>query len=292
MGGMNEVVVATADETAATRAMQGAAREVLRIETKYSRYRTDSDSVVYRINQAAGGTASVPCDPETMELFNFADLLFHKSGGLFDITSGILRRAWDFSKPVLPTQEMLDPLLALIDWNKVERSESGVRLRLKGMEIDFGGFGKEYASDRAAKILTAMGVAHGYVNLGGDIRAVGPRPDGQPWLIGVPDPRKPGAVIATIALSTGALATSGDYEKFIEICGRRYSHILNPKSGFPVNCWRSVSISSVTAISAGGHATIAMLKESEAESFLRQSNCAYFLVDLTGRFHSNGLPNT
>jgi FAD:protein FMN transferase len=283
----NEIVVADSDEVRAAKAMEAAAGEVLRIESKYSRYRADPRSIVHRINSAAGEPEFIECDQETRGLLNFAGQLFEKSDGLFDITSGILRRAWNFSKPEIPRPDVLQPLLGLIGWQNIDRSESGVRLRLKGMEIDFGGFGKEYAADRAAKVLTQMGTSSGYVNLGGDIRVVGPKPDGQAWLFGVQDPRNPGSPVAKIPISKGGLATSGDYEKYLEIDGKRYCHILNPKTGFPADCWRSVSISRVTTISAGGYATIAMLKESDAPAFLKKSNCAYFLVDAAGKFISS-----
>lgn len=281
-------IVAVADNPAlAQTAMAAAMHEVMRIERKYSRYRTDEESIVHRINRAAGSPEFIPCDPETSELLNFAEKLFEKSDGLFDITSGILRRAWDFSKPEIPSPAQLEPLCALIGWDKVERSGDAIRLRLKDMEIDFGGFGKEYAVDRATKVLINNDISNGYVNLGGDIRALGPKPSGEPWLFGVQNPAKPGTAMAEIPISTGALCTSGDYEKYVEIDGKRYSHILNPRSGFPVKCWRSVSIVGVTAVAAGGYATIAMLKERSALAFLQASNCGYFLIDLAGRTFSH-----
>jgi thiamine biosynthesis lipoprotein len=209
------------------------------------------------------------------------------SGGLFDITSGVLRRAWDFSKALLPSQSEVSHLLSLIGWDKVIFADHTISLPLKGMEIDFGGFGKEYATDRAAGILAENGIKHGYVNLGGDIKAFGGQPDGSSWLFGVRDPRDAGSAVAQIAIRDGGLATSGDYEKFMEINGVRYCHILNPFTGFPVNCWRSVSVSGVSALMAGALSTIAMLKEAAAVQFLEESHCGYLLIDAGGRQETN-----
>ncbi len=278
----NEIVVAAAEKAMAVRAMEAAGNEVLRIEAKYSRYLSDGGSIVHQINQSAGSENEITCDSETLLLFDMADQLYRRSDGLFDITSGVLRKAWDFSTAVLPDPGYLHSILALVGWSKVERTTTGVRLPASGMEIDFGGFGKEYAADRAAQTMSEQGICHGYVNLGGDISAVGPQPDGKPWLIGVQNPRRPGEVIATIPVTNGGLATSGDSQKYFEINGRRYCHLLNPKSGFPPNCWRSVSISSVSCTLAGACSTIAMLKENEALEFLSRQSCTYLLVDRDG----------
>src|SRR5262249_10620917 len=139
--------------------------EVRRIETTYSRYRPDS--IVPLINNTAGSGEWISLPPEAASLLDYAASLHAISGGLFDITSGVLRRAWNFSTPRVPMRGELAPLLELVGWTRVERQPGTVRLPLAGMELDFGGFGKEYAADRAASVLRAHGVRHGYVNLGG-----------------------------------------------------------------------------------------------------------------------------
>jgi thiamine biosynthesis lipoprotein len=151
------------------------------------------------------------------------------------------------------------------------------------MEIDFGGFGKEYAADRAAALLIEAGVRHGYVNLGGDMRFIGPRLDGRPWSIGIQDPRDPDAVVASIPISQGALATSGDYERYFELDGQRYCHILDPRTGMPVRHWRSVSVMAPMAIAAGSCSTIAMLKQQGGLNFLNASDMGYLTVDDQGQ---------
>ncbi|MGZ8259160.1 MAG: FAD:protein FMN transferase, partial [Caldimonas sp.] len=232
--------------------------EVRRIEAKYSRYR--ADSVVSRINASAGSGRAVDVDPETAHLLDFAADLFRASGGLFDITSGTLRKAWDFRAGRLPGPGRIEQLLPLVGWSRVRWTGSSIALPLAAMELDFGGFGKEYAADRAATLLQELGVRSGLVNLGGDIRVVGPRPDGSPWLLGIQDPRDAARLLAQLPLSEGALATSGDYERFFEHDGRRYCHVLDPRTGWPVEQWRSVSVVAPACLAAGALTTVAMLQ--------------------------------
>jgi thiamine biosynthesis lipoprotein len=282
MGSRCEIVLSSSRKREAHSIAALGIKEVRRIEYKYSRYRPDS--LISRINESAG-VDFVECDDETTSLFQYADTLYQTSGGLFDITSGVMRHAWDFSKAEVPSQESLFPLLKLIGWNRVERQGSAIRLPDSGMQIDFGGIGKEYAADRAATILQLKGGRYGYVNLGGDIRAIGPKPDGKPWSIGIQDPRNRGRMIASIPLYTGALATSGDYERFFEADGRRYCHIIHPGTGYPVNAWQSVTILAPLAITAGSCSTIAMLNEDEGLDFLENSGMRYLAIDRRGKIH-------
>ena len=276
MASASEVVLGATSTQQAHTLAQKAIDEVRRIETKYSRYRPDS--VVSRIN-AAAGTGWNECDEETLSLLAFADTLYRNSGGLFDITSGLLRRAWDFKQGLVPTPEALQELCGLIGWQHLERDGTRVRLTREGMEIDFGGFGKEYAADRAAALLMQSGVHCGYVNLAGDMRVMGPKPDGAPWLIGIQDPRRRSGIIATIPLDDGALATSGDYERYFEHDGQRYCHILDPRTGQPVTYWRSVSVIAPLAVVAGGCATAAMLLQSDGGAFLTESGYAFLAIN-------------
>jgi thiamine biosynthesis lipoprotein len=157
------------------------------------------------------------------------------------------------------------------------------------MELDFGGFGKEYAVDRAASVLGAAGVASALVNLGGDLRIVGCRAQDQGWLLGIADPRQDGAVFASITLHDGALATSGDYERFFEHAGRRYCHVLDPRSGWPAQGWRSVSVSAPACLAAGAISTIAMLKGGDGLAFLRGEAVNFLAVDAQGAVCHEGM---
>jgi thiamine biosynthesis lipoprotein len=281
-------VVLCADNAEQARSLaQAAIDEVHRVETKFSRYLPDS--IVSRINTAAGQDP-VECDDETWALLDYADALYRTSGELFDITSGVLRRVWNFRVPRIPSNEELADIRRLIGWHRVERDKHRVRLPDAGMEIDFGGFGKEYAADRAGAILAAQGVRHGYVNLAGDMRVVGPKPEGQPWMIGIQDPRRRDRVMATIPVAQGGLATSGDYERFFELDGQRYCHVLDPRSGRPVTFWRSVSVVAPLAVVAGNCTTIAMLKQSKGLAFLEASGMNYLAMDQQGNIHQKGAP--
>lgn len=285
MGGGGEVVLASESKEKGHSIANLVLEEVARIEYKYSRYRPES--IVSRIN-ASAGVDFVEYDEETASLFQYADTLYDKSDGLFDMTSGVLRHAWDFGKALLPDATILSGLLALVGWHRVERQGGAIRLPVAGMEVDFGGVGKEYAADRAAAIVAAQGVRHGYVNLAGDIRLVGPKPDGTPWIIGIQDPRHKDRMIASIPLHSGALATSGDYERYFEVDGNRYCHILDPRTGYPVTYWRSVTVVAPLAITAGSCSTIAMLKGADALAFLDELEMGYLAVDHSGKiYHKN-----
>jgi thiamine biosynthesis lipoprotein len=282
MGSACEVVLASHTQKEAESMAKLAMDEVLRIERKYSRY--TNDSIVATINQQAGRGA-VQCDDETWALFQFASQLFDQSDGLFDITSGVLRQAWDFQKPEVPSASNLRRLLPLVGWQKVVLLDQSIALSLAGMEVDLGGFGKEYAADRAAQVLKQKGVNSGYVNLAGDMRFLGPKPSGEPWMIGIQDPRQPDRVVASLPMMQGGLATSGDYERYFELKGQRYCHVLNPKTGMPVSSWRSVSVTAPAAVVSGCTSTMAMLKEEDGLAFLQATGFDFFAIDHIGQVH-------
>jgi thiamine biosynthesis lipoprotein len=271
MSSVCEVRLEGNDEDALADAANRAIDEVHRIESTYSRYR--ADSIVSRINAAAGSGEAVEVDEETASLIDFAAQLHGLSDGLFDITSGVLRKAWDFRAGRVPTDAELQALLPLMGWSQVAWRDRRIALPHAGMELDFGGFGKEYAADRAMSVLAAHGQRHGFVNLGGDIRVLGPRADGSAWRFGIQHPRRADATIASVDMVDGALASSGDYERFFELGGRRYCHILDPRTGWPVKTPpRAVTVAAATCMEAGILSTLAMLKGRGAESFLKREN--------------------
>jgi thiamine biosynthesis lipoprotein len=158
--------------------------------------------------------------------------------------------------------------LAKIGWGKLRWENSILTFSQAEMEIDFGGIVKEYAADRAATLCLNAGISNGIVNLGGDIKIIGAHPDGKPWRVGIQHPRDKTKVWKTVKLKTGALASSGDYERCIVIDGVRYGHILNPKTGYPVRYLAAVSVVADLCVVAGSAATIAMLKEKDGEKWL------------------------
>jgi thiamine biosynthesis lipoprotein len=258
-------------------------REVDRLERKFSRYR--EDSLASRINRSAGDGRGVEVDPETASLLDFASTAHRESDGRFDPTSGVLRRVWDFKSGRLPNPKALAKSRSLVGWSKVEWTKPRILLPLPGMELDFGGFVKEYAADRVAELCRERGLGSGLIDLGGDLAVVGPHPDGSPWLVGIRDPRKPGRALARIAIDRGGLATSGDYERFMIVDGVRYSHLLDPRTG---ECHRGgpacVSIKAPHCLIAGITSTMAMLhSESEAPEFLSRVGLPHLLVEQSGR---------
>ena len=280
MAAENELQLHADDERVASVAARAAIGEVHRIEAKYSRYR--SDSVVSRIN-AAAGKGPVAIDDETARLLDFAEVCYRQSDGAFDPTAGVLRRAWKFDTPRVPTDAELAPLLGLIGWNRVERDDATIRLPSAGMELDFGGFGKEYAVDRAAAVLRERGIESAFASLAGDLLVLGEQPGGEPWRVGIQHPRKPGALIAKLPVGSGGVATSGDYERFIEVDGVRHCHILDPRTGRSARGFQSVTAHATSCIVAGSACTIAMLKGAvHGEAWLRALGLAYYCVKEDG----------
>ncbi len=263
-------------EVAASDAMD----EVRRIEQRYSRYRPESE--LSRINAVAKDGGETEVDAETAALLDFAFAAYEKSGGLFDITSGLLRKAWNFDVAALPAPGTIAPLLARIGLDHVRWQNPVIGFARPGMELDFGGIGKEYAVDRAVEVLRSYGIAHGLVDLGGDIGVTGPQPDGAPWRIGIGHPRETDGILAHVPLASGGLAGSGDYERFIEVGGRRYCHILDPGTGMSAQDLQAVSVIAKTCLAAGAIATTAMLKGREGPAWLATLGLPHLYVDETG----------
>ncbi len=267
MGSPCELQIYAENEFIAEKIAQQIIADVHRLERKYSRYR--ADSFLSEINEVAALGGSITVDAETAGLLNYAQTCYELSDGLFDITSGILRKAWHFDSPALPDEKIIQSLLAKIGWGKLRWENSILTFSQAEMEIDFGGIVKEYAADRAATLCLNAGISNGIVNLGGDIKIIGAHPDGKPWRVGIQHPRDKTKVWKTVKLKTGALASSGDYERCIVIDGVRYGHILNPKTGYPVRHLAAVSVVADLCVVAGSAATIAMLKEKDGEKWLQ-----------------------
>jgi thiamine biosynthesis lipoprotein len=278
MGSPCEIQLYAADAQQARAFADLAIADVERLEARYSRYR--ADSLLSKINRVAAGGGSIEVDEETAGLLQYADTCHRESAGRFDITSGLLREVWRFDRGTLPDPARIEALLQRIGWHRVRWEPPRLHFP-PGMELDFGGVVKEYAADRAAALCSEAGVRHGVVNLGGDIRIVGPRPDGQPWRVGVQDPRRAGAA-AAIALHAGGVATSGDYERCIRVDGKRFGHVLNPKTGWPVQHLASVTVVGELCVVAGSASTIAMLKEAAGPQWLASLGLPHLWIDVDG----------
>ena len=263
MGSPCELQLYGASRGAIDAVAEAARALVERLEQKYSRYR--EDSVLSAINRSAGDPAGVEVDEETALLLDYAATAHAESGGLFDATSGSLRRVWDLRSGRVPEQAEITAQLARVGWGRVRWERPRFAMPVAGMELDFGGFVKEYAVDLVADLCRARGVHHGMVDLGGDLHAIGPHPNGKPWIVGIRDPEHPERALATVALFRAALATSGDYERCMVVDGVRYTHILDPRTGWPIaGGLRSASVIADRCLVAGTATTIALLKGARA----------------------------
>lgn len=266
------------DEAAALAA--AVAGEAARIEAKWSRYR--DDGIIHAINTSAGRPVVV--DDETAGLLDLADRCFRLSGGRFDATSGVLRRAWRFDgTDAVPSRAAVTALLALVGWEKVAWRRPELSLPA-GMELDLGGLGKEYAVDRAAQLLSLRTRAAVLVNFGGDLRALGARRDGRPWRVGVEAPEAVAGAspprALDLELAQGALATSGDSRRFLLKAGVRYGHILDARTGWPApGAPRAVTVLADTCVEAGVLATLAMLQGAGARDFLAGQGLRHWVQD-------------
>ncbi|QSA99186.1 FAD:protein FMN transferase [Methylococcus sp. EFPC2] len=290
MGCPCEIQLYADDPAPASHAAEIAMADVGRLEAKYSRYR--EESLLSAINRVAASGGAIEVDAETAGLLNYADTCYRQSEGLFDITSGILRRAWRFDSGQLPDQALIARLLVGVGWDKVNWRAPVLEFPQAGMELDFGGIVKEYAVDRAAALCTQSGIGHGVVNLGGDVKLIGGRPDGRPWRVGIAHPRKAGDTLLTLSVEQGAVASSGDYERCVIVDGIRYGHILNPKTGWPVGHLAAVSVLAEHCVVAGSASTIALLKEAEGPAWLESLGLPHLWMDVEGRLGgSAGLIN-
>ncbi|HEY6529498.1 MAG TPA: FAD:protein FMN transferase [Cellvibrionaceae bacterium] len=249
--------------------------EARRFESKFSRYL--SDSLVSRINQSQG--AEHLLDNETAAIINYAAQLFEQSNGLFDITSGLLRRAWDFSSAQVPSAQTIEKLLPFIGWQRVSWQNPKICLPDK-MQIDLGGVVKEYAADALARFAQERGISSGLIELGGDIRVFGEHS----WPIGISDPRQPSKALYQLRLQAGGFATSGNYQRYFIHNGQRYSHILNPKTGWPMITPAGVSVVAENCLIAGSVSTLALLMgETHCLQWLYEVGLPFLCVFNDGR---------
>jgi thiamine biosynthesis lipoprotein len=275
MGGPCEVLVETEDEADARRIAETVIAGAARVERKFSRYL--SDNIIARINTAAGAPTEV--DEETANLLDFAARMHELSRGMFDITSGVLRRAWSFDgSGRVPTPEDIAALLPMVGWSNVRWRRPNLTL-LPGMQIDLGGIAKEYAVDQATRDAAAMSVAAVLVNFGGDLAVTRAREGDQPWRVGIEGiDANAGAASRLVDLSAGALATSGDTHRYVNAEGRRLPHILDPRSGWPISgAPRTITVAAPSCTQAGMLTTLAMLKGPEAEAFLQTEGVRFWI---------------
>lgn len=266
-----QVLIDAPKDTDLNRIFQQVAEEAWRIEQKYSRY------LVGNIIDAINHHQKVQLDEETLALLTFANTCFEMSEGLFDVTSGVLRRIWSFKtlkRP--PSQQQIDALLPLIGWKKACFEPPYFQLP-PGMEIDLGGIGKEYAVDKCLDLASQLCPFPCLINFGGDLKANAPRRNGEAWVTGI-EQTQIHEDLQILKLKFGAITTSGTARQHLEYDGVRYSHILNPQTGWPViNPPTSITIAAGNCLEAGLLSTLAMLHGEKAESFLASQDVDYWI---------------
>ena len=239
-------------------------------EAKYSRFK--STSLVSRIN-AAAGRSWVEVDEGTEELFRLCDSLHVMTRGVLDPTALPLIQLWNWKAehPVVPRPGQIEAARRLTGWTKVQRAPGRVFLPEPGMALDFGGFGKEYAVDIVAQTAAIYGISDVLVDFGHDLRALGTPPGRPAWHIGLEDPGQPGKTAGSIAISNKGVASSGDYVRCFKVDGRRFGHIIDPRTGWPVaNGCTQATVIAGTCLQAGVLSTTAfVLGLKEGIEFIR-----------------------
>lgn len=249
MGNRFEIGVVAENEEWAQVRIEDAIAETRRIERLLTTFSDDSQTQF--INQNAG-VRPVAVDSEVFELIARACRLSDLTQGAFDLSYGSIDKSlWNFDQTMtaLPSPETARKMVRLINYKNIilDREKQTVFLAKKGMRIGFGGIGKGYAAEMTKRLLIEKGVVSGVVNASGDLTTWGHRPDGSPWTIGLADPDAKDRPFSYLEISGLAVATSGDYEKYVTINGKRYSHTINPRTGLPVTGIKSVTIISPNA---------------------------------------------
>ncbi len=276
MGSPCEVLLETAREREAKHIADIVSSEAWRIEDKFSRYLPGN--IVHQINESNGQAILV--DEETASLLDFALALYRMSDRRFDVTSGTLREAWTFDgSDRIPEKRVVEDALERVGWNKASWKKRELTL-MPGMQIDLGGIAKEYAVDRAAALAAEEITDPCLINFGGDLVATAAPVDTSGWQIGIDTLDQTNLCAEKrIRLKVGGLATSGDSRRFLMKGDTRYSHILDPTTGWPiVGAPRSITVAADTCTQAGMLATLAMLKGPEAESFLGEQEDQYWIL--------------
>ncbi|MDB5242674.1 MAG: thiamine biosynthesis protein ApbE [Spirosoma sp.] len=296
MGNRFEVSVVSDNADWANARIDDAIAEISRIERLLTTF--DSQSQTNQIN-ANAGIRPVRVDPGVFALVQRSIRLSELTQGAFDITYGSIdKRLWNFDTTMtsLPDPKTARRLVRLINYQNVvlNADACSVFLKEKGMRIGFGGIGKGYAAEQAKRLLQSLGVKSGIVNAAGDLTTWGMQPNGQPWTIGIADPNATrqtaaGRAFSYVAISNMAVATSGSYEKFALIDGRRYSHTIDPKTGYPVSGIKSVTIIAPNAELADALATPIMVMGTRVGLDLidQMHQIACIIIDDDDRLHTS-----
>ncbi len=252
MGTLVEISTYEKNEEIAQETIQKAFKEIQRLESLMSTHIPGSE--VSQINQAAGKTP-VTVSKEVFEVIERAIYWAEKTQGAFDITIGPAQELWNFDAPSLPSKISIDNAVAKINYRNIQLGEQNIFLPEIGMKLHLGAIAKGYAVDKAVQVLKENKILNALINAGGDLKAIGNRSDKYPWKIGLQHPRKPESILASFSISEKAVATSGDYQKYFELDGKRYHHILDPKTGYPFSDSMSATVIAKSVMDADALST-------------------------------------
>ena len=265
MGGRFDITVIAKDSLTAVQSIETIITEITRIENLISDWKPASQ--VSEVNHNAG-ISPVKVDREVFELTQRAIKLSKLTNGAFDISFAAMDKIWKFdgSMKTMPTKEAISKSVEKVGYKNIilDSVQSTIFLKLKGMKIGFGALGEGYATDRCRDIMLAKGIKSGIVNASGDMTTWGKQSNGKDWNIGITNPFHPDDVFAVVPLNEGAVTTSGSYEKFVILNGKRFSHIINPATGYPATGLCSVTVFGPKAEIANGFSTSLMVMGRKA----------------------------
>lgn len=285
---LTSITVAASSEEKAKKAIDAAFKELDRLEKLLNYY--DKDSELAEINRNAG-IKPVIASEDTIDIIEKALFVSESTDGAFDITMGPVISLWDFKEKKIPDKRKLNEKLSLIGYKNItlNKKDKTVFLKEKGIEINFGGILKGYAADRAAEMLKKNGIKSAIVAVAGDIKTFGIRPDGKAWVVGIQNPRAskgPDEIIGTVSINGQAISTSGDYERFFEKNGKRYHHLLSPKTGFPAGDCRSVTVITDKAAYTDAFATgLFILGLEKGMAVLKKLGFEGVFIDKNGKIY-------
>ena len=290
MGTRFELTVVASSEEIGYINIDEAVAEITRIERMISSW--DPDSETSRINENAG-IRPVKVSPELFQLIERAKNISEITGGAFDISYASMDRLWKFdgSMTQMPSEEAIKANIANIGYEAIELDPDAmtVFLRRKGMKIGFGAIGKGYAADKTKELLVSKGVPGGIINASGDLTTWGTKATGEKWMVGIANPMGKNRVFSWLPVVESSVATSGNYEKFIEFDGKRYSHIIDPRSGYPTRGIRSVSLFSKSAELCDALATAVFImgKDSGIHLINQIEGTEVVVVDSNNKIHKS-----
>lgn len=290
MGSKFEITLVDKDSLSAERNIDKSIDEIRRIENLISEWKPETQ--ISEVNRNAG-IKPVKVDPEVFALTEKGIYFSKLTDGAFDISIVAMDKIWKFDDSMneLPSEESIKNSVKNVGYQNIilDKTNSTIFLKNKGMKIGFGSIGKGYAADKTRELIKSLGVKAGIINASGDISAWGNQPDGKPWAIGINDPFKDDKIAAVLYLKENAVTTSGSYEKYAEIHGKRYSHIMNPKTGYPSTGLTSVTVVGSNATMANGFSTsIMVLGKKEGLKLIKKfPEYQYLLITDTGKIIKN-----